>query len=96
MLKNKTKARTLAQMAALYGVSPELLQQQIENYSYLRTELKRKAFMGDVFFPKHQKVVFQYLGEPEEDAIEIEKEKPREEANEEPKEKPKNKGSQQE
>ena len=55
----------MAQMAALYVVSPETLQEQIENYPYLKKDLKRTAFMGDVFFPEHQRTVFRYLGEPD-------------------------------
>ena len=84
------KARTIAEVAALYQVSAAAFERQIGNYVALRNALKHEGFFGDYLYPLHQRIVFRYLGDPmeEEDSIteiieeEKEKENEKEEAEE--------------
>jgi len=61
------KARTMSELAKLFQVSETDLEEQIECFPALRNDLKRQGYLGKYFYPRHQKIIFRHLGEPEED-----------------------------
>ncbi len=65
------KARTIAEVAALYQVSAAAFERQIGSYVALRNALKHEGFFGDYLYPLHQRIIFRYLGDPleEEDSV---------------------------
>lgn len=63
MVMNKKLVRTLVQMAKMYGVSPVDFEKQIESNEGLKSNLEKGYFNGNHFYPKHQVLVFKYLGD---------------------------------
>jgi hypothetical protein len=60
---SKKLVMTLAEMAKMYGVSPIDFEKQIESNEGLKSHLEKGFFNGNHFYPKHQVLVFKYLGD---------------------------------
>jgi len=56
------KAKNIAEMAEIYGVSEDVLIKQIEGHESLNNELQKLNFKGEWFFPKQQRSLIKYLG----------------------------------
>lgn len=59
------KSRTLAQMGSIYEVTSEQLKDQINRHKTLKSQLERAACDLEIFYPKHQGIVYRILGDPD-------------------------------
>jgi len=62
---NDKSVKTMAQLAKIYGVSVKSFKQQIEAHNAIQRGLKSGYFTGNLFYPKHQEIVFKHLGDPQ-------------------------------
>ena len=63
-IMNIKSTTTMAQLAKIYGVSVKSFKQQIEAHKHIQQGLKYSYFTGNLFYPKHQEIVFKHLSDP--------------------------------